>query len=697
MAIAVIATNDEDAALLVDALSRTTDAVEFAPDGDRLHLRRRGPRGRGALPATALRVERDALLGEPAAQLRRICAFAGITYDQALLTPIEALRRARAPPAPSRSPASRRRASAALLAAAGSSLLDLDLPDQQARLRARAADGGGLNTHFRDIDKPMGLAVAPGRVALGTRTEVWDLRDMPEAAREDRAGAAATTPATCRATATSPATSRVHELAWAGGELWVVNTAFSCLARSTPTTASCRAGGRRSSPRWPPRTAATSTAWRSSDGRVAYVTALGGTDAAGGWRADKAAGGCCIDVASAEVVAAGLSMPHSPRWHGGRLWLLESGRGDAVLGRPRQRAPSQTVAELPGFTRGLAFVGRHRLRRPVADPRVLDVRRPAADRAPARAPVRRLGGGPAHAARSPASCASRTSSRRSSTSRCCPACASRRSPRRAATDSRSRRSCSRRLRPSNGRSGRDVSTVVQAGQGASGCSATTASALRRRRELTAGILGATALMAGPAHAALVVNLTSDGAPSTCDVTCTLRDAITDANANPGDDVITFAPAVIGTIRLTQGELPISSNQGLTITGPGRAALTVSGDKDNSGTANAGDSRIFDIALPTSTSPGAGVTISATHAHQRLRPGRGQRRRRDLRQRRRRAHAHRLRDHELDLARQRRRPREGRQRGAHDHAGPRSPATRPSTAVASRPTTRTARSSSSTAP
>jgi hypothetical protein len=133
--------------------------------------------------------------------------------------------------------------------------------------------------------------------------------------------------------------------------------------------------------------------------------------------------------------------------------------------------------------------------------------------------------------------------------------------------------------------------------------------LRRRRELTAGILGATALMAGPAHAALVVNLTTDGAPSTCDVTCTLRDAITDANANPGNDVITFAPAVTGTIRLTQGELPISSDQGLTITGPGRAALTVSGDKDNSGTANAGDSRIFDVQLPTSTSPGAGVTIS----------------------------------------------------------------------------------------
>jgi uncharacterized protein (TIGR03032 family) len=50
-------------------------------------------------------------------------------------------------------------------------------------------------------------------------------------------------------------------------------------------------------------------------------------------------------------------MPHSPRWHGGRLWLLESGTGtvgyvDEVAGRYRP------IAELPGFTRGLDFCGR---------------------------------------------------------------------------------------------------------------------------------------------------------------------------------------------------------------------------------------------------------------------------------------------------------------------------------------------------
>jgi uncharacterized protein (TIGR03032 family) len=93
------------------------------------------------------------------------------------------------------------------------------------------------------------------------------------------------------------------------------------------------------------------------DGRPAYATALAQTDTAAGWRDHKREGGLLIDVASNEVIVRGLSMPHSPRWHAGRLWLLNSGAGglgvvDLASGR------YQEVARLPGFTRGLAFHGR---------------------------------------------------------------------------------------------------------------------------------------------------------------------------------------------------------------------------------------------------------------------------------------------------------------------------------------------------
>src|SRR5436190_501475 len=59
-------------------------------------------------------------------------------------------------------------------------------------------------------------------------------------------------------------------------------------------------------------------------------------------------------------------MPHSPRWHDGRLWFLESGTGELqTVATDGRRA---AVAGLPGFTRGLvlrdhyAFVGLSKIR-----------------------------------------------------------------------------------------------------------------------------------------------------------------------------------------------------------------------------------------------------------------------------------------------------------------------------------------------
>ena len=92
------------------------------------------------------------------------------------------------------------------------------------------------------------------------------------------------------------------------------------------------------------------------DGRPRYVTALGQTDGRDGWRVNKRDGGCLIDVDSGEIIADRLSMPHSPRWHDGRLWLLESGSGRiSVVDLPT--GTRTVVATLPGFTRGLDFAG----------------------------------------------------------------------------------------------------------------------------------------------------------------------------------------------------------------------------------------------------------------------------------------------------------------------------------------------------
>jgi uncharacterized protein (TIGR03032 family) len=87
------------------------------------------------------------------------------------------------------------------------------------------------------------------------------------------------------------------------------------------------------------------------------VTALAETDTPQGWRPNKVKSGCLIDVASGQTVARGFAMPHSPRVHRGRVWMLHSGAGQLVLVDPAA-GRAETVCELPGYTRGLALYDR---------------------------------------------------------------------------------------------------------------------------------------------------------------------------------------------------------------------------------------------------------------------------------------------------------------------------------------------------
>jgi uncharacterized protein (TIGR03032 family) len=226
---------------------------------------------------------------------------------------------------------------------------------QSGRVILVRADGGALNTHFRSFPSPMGLALGPRYLAIGTAREVWEYRNVPAAARRlDPPGKhdACFLPRACHVTGDI----RVHDMAFAGDELWVVNTKFSCLCVLDRDHSFV--------PRWrPPFISALAPEDRCHlnglavvDGRPRYVTALGRSDAPAGWRETKAGGGVLLDVESGEAVASGLSMPHSPRWHDGRLWVLESGKGEiGVVDLPTGRV--ETVAQLPGFTRGLSFAG----------------------------------------------------------------------------------------------------------------------------------------------------------------------------------------------------------------------------------------------------------------------------------------------------------------------------------------------------
>lgn len=226
---------------------------------------------------------------------------------------------------------------------------------QAGKLVILREDQGKLNTHFRIYNRPMGLAADRARMALGTAISVEYYRNMPEVARKlEPAGRHDSAFLPRRAHVTGNID--IHEMAWAGDELWLVNTRFSCL---------CTLDDQHSFvPRWRPKFVSGYApedrchlnGLEVVDGKPKYVTALGTADTAGGWRENKAGGGVLIDVESNEFICRGLSMPHSPRWYQGKLWVLESGNGTIATVDPAN-GQVETVAELPGFTRGLDFIG----------------------------------------------------------------------------------------------------------------------------------------------------------------------------------------------------------------------------------------------------------------------------------------------------------------------------------------------------
>jgi uncharacterized protein (TIGR03032 family) len=227
-------------------------------------------------------------------------------------------------------------------------------------LRAGKPDAP-LNAHYRTLRKPMGIAVAGDRMAVSGHTEIYEFRRNPMAvARADIESPPGPhdvcyTPTSVRFTGNIYA----HDIAYAGpnlDELWIANTTYSCLCTLSDTYSF--------EPRWQPpfitelmpEDRCHLNGLTAVDGKPRYVTMVGTGNRMHSWRENIPSGGVVIDITSNEIISRGYSMPHSPRWHDGRLWVMNSGVGefgyiDLANGK------FINVVTLPGFTRGLDFYG----------------------------------------------------------------------------------------------------------------------------------------------------------------------------------------------------------------------------------------------------------------------------------------------------------------------------------------------------
>ncbi len=90
------------------------------------------------------------------------------------------------------------------------------------------------------------------------------------------------------------------------------------------------------------------------DGKPRYVTMVSQTDRLDAWREHRHNGGVVMDMENSEVLAEGLSMPHSPRYYQDKLWVLNAGKGEFGY-IDSQTNSFKAITQLDGFLRGLAF------------------------------------------------------------------------------------------------------------------------------------------------------------------------------------------------------------------------------------------------------------------------------------------------------------------------------------------------------
>lgn len=227
-----------------------------------------------------------------------------------------------------------------------------------------AADSPQLKLHERLFDRPMGLFVDGESLWMAARCQLWRLDNLLAPGQLLEEGDRLYVPAASFTTGDVNA----HEIVLGqDGQPIFVNTAFSCLATIKPRCSFA--------PSWVPpfitqlagddRCHLNGLALK--DGIPTWATACGASGDPSSWRNQRSGGGVVIHIPSGELAATGLAMPHSPRWHDGKLWLLNSGTGE--LGWIED-GKFQALCFLPGFVRGLAFaagcavVGLSKLRSP---------------------------------------------------------------------------------------------------------------------------------------------------------------------------------------------------------------------------------------------------------------------------------------------------------------------------------------------
>jgi uncharacterized protein (TIGR03032 family) len=215
---------------------------------------------------------------------------------------------------------------------------------------------GKLALHEAVYPQAMGVTGDASRIYLGTLTQIVRMENVLEPNQlANKVHDKVYVPRNMQTTGNIDC----HELGIReNGKIVFVNTRYSCLGEPSLTHSFKPVWKPDFISKLAPEDRCHLNGLAMVDGEPKYVSAVCRSDVVDGWRDRRHDGGIIIDVQTNAIVADGLSMPHSPRFHDGRLWLLNSGSGE--LGYLDQADNSFTpVAFFPGFLRGLTFYNDH--------------------------------------------------------------------------------------------------------------------------------------------------------------------------------------------------------------------------------------------------------------------------------------------------------------------------------------------------
>ena len=216
-----------------------------------------------------------------------------------------------------------------------------------------APNAGQLSVTERTFERALGLAVSDRSLFLAGLNAIWRFDNVIPSGGELEGHDAVYVP----------------QVAWFTGDVFAhdvgvlpsgrpvfVNTMFSCLATVDD--------GNSFRPVWRPpfisrlapedRCHLNGVALDPATGALAYMTAAGTGDSIKSWAEGRIGGGVVMDIAANAVICHGLTMPHSPRLHDGKLYVLNAGTGELGIVDPAQ-GRFDAIAFVPGFARGLAL------------------------------------------------------------------------------------------------------------------------------------------------------------------------------------------------------------------------------------------------------------------------------------------------------------------------------------------------------